>query len=206
MSAIERESLPLDVLFVGGGPAGLAGALRLRQLMDAHNAAGSGEPLDLEIAVIDKAREIGQHGISGAVFNPVYLRELIPDFDKKGAPLERRVGESIYALLTRGSAVKIPNLLVPKQNRHVGDYWTMSLGRMSRWLAEQVEESGVYVFPDTCGVELLYDEQGRVNGVRTGDKGLDRTGSRKATSNPAWTCGPGSRSSAKVPGAPWPRT
>jgi electron-transferring-flavoprotein dehydrogenase len=184
MSAIERESLPLDVLFVGGGPAGLAGALRLRHLMDAHNAAGSGEPLDLEIAVIDKAREIGQHGISGAVFNPVYLRELIPDFAKKGAPLERRVGENIYAMLTRGSALKIPNLLVPKQNRHVGDYWTMSLGRMSRWLAEQVEESGVYVFPDTCGVELLYDEQGRVNGVRTGDKGLDRDGQPKGNFEP----------------------
>ncbi len=132
MSQIERESLPLDVLFVGGGPAGLAGALRLRQLMDAHNAAGVGEPLDLEIAVIDKAREPGNHGISGAVFNAAYLRELIPDCTEKGAPLERKVGENRYAILTRGAALPIPNMMVPRQNRHIGDYWTISLGRSGR--------------------------------------------------------------------------
>ncbi|TDI30231.1 MAG: electron transfer flavoprotein-ubiquinone oxidoreductase [Acidobacteria bacterium] len=184
MSRIERESLPLDVLFVGGGPAGLAGALRLRQLVDAHNAAGGGEPRELEIAVIDKAREPGSHGISGAVFDAVYLRELIPDCMEKGAPLERQVGENIYAILSRGKALPIPNLLVPRQNRNIGDYWTISLGRMARWLAGQVEEAGVYVFPDTCGVEILYDREGRVNGVRTGDKGLDRDGRPKANFEP----------------------
>ena len=105
---MERESLPLDVLFVGGGPAGLAGALRLKQLVDEHNQRGSGPPLEPEIAVIDKAQEIGQHGISGAVFDPEYLRELIPDFQEKGAPLERRVRENIFTLLTGRRSIQIP--------------------------------------------------------------------------------------------------
>jgi electron-transferring-flavoprotein dehydrogenase len=184
MSARQRESLPLDVLFLGGGPAGLSGALRLKQLVDAHNEKGEGEPLELEIAVVDKAREIGQHGISGAVFKPDFLRELIPDYREKGAPLELQVKDSSFAVLTRGATLRIPNFLVPRQNRHVGDYWTLSLGRFVQWLAAQVEEAGVYLFPDTCGVEILYDEDGRVNGVRTGDKGLDRDGQPKGNFEP----------------------
>jgi electron-transferring-flavoprotein dehydrogenase len=184
MTTMERESLPLDVLFVGGGPAGLSGALRLRQLMDAHNEMGEGEPLELEIAVIDKSREPGQHGISGAVFKPDFLRELIPDYREQGAPLELQVRESSFALLTAGSTLRVPNMMVPKANRHVGDYWTLSLGRFVHWLAGKVEESGAYIFPDTCGVELLYDDQGAVGGVRTGDKGLDKDGQPKGNFEP----------------------
>ncbi len=181
---MERESLPLDVLFVGGGPAGLAGALRLKQLVDAHNAAGKGEPLELEIAVIDKAREPGHHAISGAVFKPDFLRELIPDYQEKGAPLELKVQDNSFTVLTPRSALRIPNVLIPRQNRHAGDYWTVSLGRLVKWLAEQVEAAGVYLFPDTCGVEILYDESGAVSGVRTGDKGLDRDGKPKGNFEP----------------------
>jgi electron-transferring-flavoprotein dehydrogenase len=181
---MERESLPLDVLFVGGGPAGLSGALRLRQLMDAHNEKGEGEPLELEIAVIDKSGEPGQHGISGAVFKPDFLRELIPDYQEQGAPLELQVQDSSFAMLTAGSTLRVPNFMVPKANRHVGDYWTLSLGRFVQWLAGKVEESGAYVFPDTCGVEVLYDGGGAVTGVRTGDKGLGKDGQPKGNFEP----------------------
>ncbi|MFQ5767624.1 MAG: 4Fe-4S dicluster domain-containing protein [Acidobacteriota bacterium] len=172
----QQEVLSLDVLFVGGGPAGLAGALRLVQMVAAHNQRGEGDPLDLEIGLIDKAREIGQHAISGAVFKPDYLRELIPDLETKGAPLELKVRDNQFTVLFPGRAVKIPQFMIPRQNRHVGDVWTVSLGRLTQWMASQVEESGVYVFPDTTAVELLYDQEGGVKGVRTGDKGLDREG------------------------------
>ncbi|MFQ5670792.1 MAG: 4Fe-4S dicluster domain-containing protein [Acidobacteriota bacterium] len=182
---MQRETLPLDVLFVGGGPAGLAGALRLKQVVNAHNQqAAAREPLDLEIAVIDKAKVIGQHGISGAVFDAGTLRELIPDCEAKGAPLELRVAGSSFAVLTRRSSFTIPEFMIPRQNRHRGDYWTLSLGRLVKWLAEQAEEAGIYVFPETCGVEVLYDTEGGVQGVRTGDKGLDSEGRPKANFQP----------------------
>ncbi|MFQ5718621.1 MAG: 4Fe-4S dicluster domain-containing protein [Acidobacteriota bacterium] len=183
MVEIERESIPLDVLFVGGGPAGLAGAIRLKRLADAHNAASPASAVELEIGVIDKAREFGQHAISGAVIKPGPLRELFPDLADRACPLELQVRDNRFVVLTRSRALAVPGFLVPRQNRHAGDYWTISLGRLVAWLAAEAEAAGVYCFADTCGVELLH-EDGRVVGVRTGDKGLDREANPKGNFQP----------------------
>ena len=113
--AEDRESFPLDVLFVGGGPASLAGAIHLAQLVARHNASAgqAAQPVTLEIGIIEKAREFGQHGLSGAVLNPVALKELIPDYLEKGCPVSRRIEKDAFYFLTSGGHVKVPGFLVP---------------------------------------------------------------------------------------------
>ena len=177
--AEDRESFPLDVLFVGGGPASLAGAIHLAQLVARHNAsAGQGaQPLALEIGIIEKAREFGQHGLSGAVLNPVALKELIPDYLEKGCPISRRIEKDAFFFLTSGGHVKVPGFLIPPENDNKG-FYTISLQRLTKWLAEVAEGMGIYLFPGTTGVQILY-EGDRVAGVRTGDKGLEKGGGRK---------------------------
>jgi electron-transferring-flavoprotein dehydrogenase len=181
---IERETLEMDVLLVGAGPANLSCALHLSKLVAAHNdrAKGSGaKPLDeVNIAVIEKAAEIGAHQLSGAVLDPISLRELIPDFEKEGAPLEAPVGdEQVYFLTERG---KVAAPVIPPPLKNHGNY-VVSLNRLVRWLGEKCEEAGVNIFPEFPGAEVLYDGDAVV-GVRTGDKGIDKTGKAKPNFEP----------------------
>ncbi|HYF00367.1 MAG TPA: electron transfer flavoprotein-ubiquinone oxidoreductase [Planctomycetota bacterium] len=169
----DRETLEVDVLFVGAGPAGLGGALRLAQLA---KAAGQ----SLNITVIDKAREVGAHICSGAVMDPKALRELIPDFQEKGAPLESPVEEDHVWFLTEKEAVALPYL--PPSLRQHGNF-IISLGQMVRWLAKEAEAAGVNVFPGFPAVDVLI-EDGRVAGIRTGDKGVDKHGEKRANYEP----------------------
>jgi electron-transferring-flavoprotein dehydrogenase len=179
-----RDTLEVDVLFVGGGPAGLAGALHLSRLVAQRNeqaAAGRGEPLgEISIAVLEKASEVGAHGISGCVLDPRGLAELLPDYREKGAPLEAPVaGDDLY-YFTQGGQIRFPVLPPPLQNH--GNY-IVSLGRLTKWMAGLVEAAGAYVLPGMAAVEGLFDDE-RMVGVRTGDKGIDRHGERKSNFEP----------------------
>jgi electron-transferring-flavoprotein dehydrogenase len=174
----------MDVLLVGAGPANLACALQLSKLIAAYNenAKQSGsKPLDeINIAVIEKASEIGAHQLSGAVLDPISLYELIPDFAKEGAPLEAPVGEEHVYFLSRSG--KIPMPILPPPLRNHGNY-VVSLNKLVRWLGEKCEDAGVNIFPEFPGAEMLYDGDA-VIGVRTGDKGIDKTGKAKPNFEP----------------------
>jgi electron-transferring-flavoprotein dehydrogenase len=171
---MERETLDVDVLIVGGGPAGLSAALRLSQLQQARG----GEPL--AIAVLEKARESGAHLLSGAVLDPSALRELVPDFVEKGAPLESEVHQDRVYMLHRGGKLPLP--FTPPPLRNHGNF-IISLSRFGKWLAGLVEAAGVDIFAGFPGVEVLYDSD-RVIGVRTGDRGVGRHGERKPAFEP----------------------
>jgi electron-transferring-flavoprotein dehydrogenase len=181
----EREIMEVDVLFVGGGIACLSGALHLSNLIQKHNEKveqeGQGKKLEeVMIAVLEKGAYVGAHGISGAVMDPAALKELIPDFAERGAPLEGEVKKESVYLLTKGGKIKSP-ITPPPLNNH-GNY-VVSLARVNEWLGKLVEESGVYMFPGFAGTEILYDND-RVVGVRTGDKGIDTDGSKKSNYEP----------------------
>ncbi len=181
----EREIMPVDVLFVGAGIASLSGALHLANLVKKHNEkveqGGEGEKLDeLMIAVLEKGAYVVAHGISGAVINPVAIKELIPDFIEKGAPLESEVKKEAVLFLTRKRKIKFP-ITPPPLNNH-GNY-VVSLSRLTEWLGQMVEKSGIDIFPGFAGTEILY-EGDRVIGVRTGDKGIDVDGNKKSNYEP----------------------
>jgi electron-transferring-flavoprotein dehydrogenase len=190
MPAAERERLPADTLFVGAGPASLAGALRLAQLIAGYNEGRipspvpgvERRPLEAQIVVIDKAREVGQHGISGAVLNPAVLAGLVPDFEARGFPSGMRVEEDRFVYLTRHTSYEVPQALVPRANRNRG-FFTISLGRLCTWLATLCEEAGVQIFADTTGV-CLEVEGGAVRGVVTGDKGVGPGGAPRDNFQP----------------------
>jgi electron-transferring-flavoprotein dehydrogenase len=184
---MERETLDFDVVFVGAGPANLSGAFHLNRLIKAHNEAvangkQAGPALgDIEIAVIEKGSTVGAHILSGAVMDPRALRELIPDFEEQGAPLESPVKEDFFLYLTAKQAIRSPITPPPLKNH---GYYIVSLNRLTAWLGEKCEEAGVNVFPEFPGAELLFDDSDRVVGVRTGDKGIDKDGKRKANYEP----------------------
>ncbi len=165
----DHEILEVDVLFVGAGPAGLGGAIRLAQLAKLAGAT-------LNITVIEKAKEIGAHSCSGAVMDPKSLRELIPDFEAQGAPIESPVEDDLVWFLTESEGVHLPFL--PPSLRQHGNV-IVSLGQMVRWLGKQAEALGINIFPGFPAVDALV-EDGRVVGVRTGDKGIDKHGQKKA--------------------------
>ncbi len=172
---IEHEQIDFDVLFVGGGPASLAGAIRLMLLAKQKG-------ITLEVAIIEKGAEIGSHALSGAVLNPVALKELIPDFLERGCPVETTVREDEFYFLTRNRYYRLP--YTPRYMRNKGLY-IISLSRFTRWLAGIAEELGVNIFPGFAGKEVLYAlDQKSIIGVRTGDKGLGKDGSRKDNFEP----------------------
>jgi electron-transferring-flavoprotein dehydrogenase len=171
--AQQRDQLEVDVLFVGAGPASLAGAIRLGQLA---KAAGR----ELEILVIEKGGEVGSHGISGAVLDPRGLDELLPEW-RGNAPVESPVTSDELWFLTAGGKIKAP-MTPPPLNNH--GKFVASLQKMTRWMGEQAEAAGAQVFPAFPGQELLWDDNDRVIGVRTGDKGLDHNGKPKSNYEP----------------------
>ena len=165
---IERDSMEFDVLVVGGGPAGLAAAIRLKQL-----AAKAGS--DISVCVIEKGSEIGAHTLSGAVMDPRAITELIPDWKAQGAPLETEVTEDEVLFLTATKSYRTPNWALPSGLRNHGNY-IVSLGAVVRWMGQQAETLGIDVYPGFAAAEILYDDRGAVRGVATGNMGVGRDG------------------------------
>ncbi|MCB1511593.1 MAG: NAD(P)/FAD-dependent oxidoreductase, partial [Hyphomicrobiaceae bacterium] len=169
----EREAMEFDVVIVGAGPAGLSAAIRLMQ-----NAQAAGQ--ELSVVVLEKGSEAGAHTLSGAVIDPIGLDTLIPDWKEKGAPVNTPVTDDRFYYLGPAGEVRLPNFLMPPLMNNHGAY-IVSLGDVVRWLGEQAAELGVEVYPGFAASELLYDEQGRVYGVATGDMGVGREGEQKDT-------------------------
>ncbi|WP_207689991.1 electron transfer flavoprotein-ubiquinone oxidoreductase [Desulfonema limicola] len=181
----DREIMEVDVLFAGGGIACLSGALHLANRIKKHNEKvvqqGKGKTLDdIVIAVLEKGGFVGAHSISGAVMDPVSLKELVPDFLEKEAPLEGKVNKEEVCLLTSRKKIKFPIVPPPLDNH--GNY-VVSLSKLAQWLGSLAEESGVDIFPGFAGTEILYDGK-RIIGIQTGDKGVDADGTRKSNFEP----------------------
>lgn len=169
---MEREYMEFDVVIVGAGPAGLSAACRLKQ-----KAAEAGK--EISVCVVEKGSEVGAHILSGAVFEPRALNELFPDWKELGAPLNTPVvRDDIYVLRSSDTSTKVPDFFVPKTMHNEGNY-IISLGNLCRWLAQQAENLGVEVYPCFAAQEALFDENGVVRGIITGDLGVDREGKPK---------------------------
>jgi electron-transferring-flavoprotein dehydrogenase len=184
---IEREQLEMDVVFVGAGPANLAAALHLKNTVADHNALVERDPRrgskipDLEIGIIEKGSFVGAHILSGAVMDPVALRELMPDFLEQGCPVDTAVTEDAFWYLTENRSIVSP--ITPPPLKNHGKY-ILSLSKMCEWLGEKCEEAGINIFPEFPGAEMLFDEHDRVVGVRTGDKGINKEGETKGNFEP----------------------
>src|ERR1051325_2658714 len=165
-----------DVLVVGGGPAGLSAAIRLKQLAAERNH-------EVSVCLIEKGSEIGAHILSGAVVDPIGLNELIPDWKEKGAPLETQVTDDQFLFFSKAGSYRFPNFLMPRLMNNHGNY-IVSLGDVCRWLGQQAEALGVEIYPGFAGAEVLYNEDGSVKGVATGDMGVAKDGKHKDSYTP----------------------
>ena len=173
----QRESMEVDVLIVGGGPAGLATACRLMQLSEEHNPS-------LQVVILEKAAEIGGHTLSGAVIETRALDELFPDWATQGAPLLTPVSEDEFFFFSGPKrALRVPNSLLPRTMHNTGNY-IVSLGKVVRWLGEQAENLGVDIYPGFAASQLLFSGDGSVKGVITGEMGISSSGEKKNTYEP----------------------
>jgi electron-transferring-flavoprotein dehydrogenase len=179
---IEREQIEMDVVFVGAGPANLAAALWLKKEIAIHDelvehGLRHGNKVgDIEIGIVEKGAYVGAHILSGAVMDPIAIRELMPDFLEQGCPVDTVVTEDAFWYMTKNRAITAPITPPPLKNK--GKY-IISLSKMCEWLAEKCEEAGINIFPEFPASEVLYDENEQVIGVRTGDKGIDKEGHQK---------------------------
>nr|HID58071.1 electron transfer flavoprotein-ubiquinone oxidoreductase [Desulfobacterales bacterium] len=171
----EREKIEFDILFVGGGPANLAASIHLMNLARKKD-------MELEVAIIEKGATIGSHSLSGAILDPIALREIIPNYLESGCPVEMDVQEDEFYFLTKNKSFKVP--FTPKYMHNKG-YHIISLSKFTAWLASIAEELGVNIFPGFAGTEVLYGEDDKtIVGVRTGDKGIDKDNNRKTNYEP----------------------
>lgn len=176
---MERESMEVDVLIVGGGPSGLSAACHIMQLAQQAEQ-------ELTVCVVEKGSEVGAHILSGAVFELSALNELFADWKERAAPVKTEVkGDDIYLLRSQEKATKLPGWAVPKTMHNQGNY-IISLGNLCRWLSEQAAELGVEVYPGFAAAEILYNEDGSVKGIATGDMGVSASGERKDSFQPGF--------------------
>ena len=164
----ERDSMEFDVLIVGGGPAGLAAAIRLKQLAESKGG-------EINVCVIEKGSEIGAHILSGAVLDPRALSELLPDWKERNAPVKTEVAEDRFLFLSETGARKVPGWMLPPSMKNHGNY-VISLGNLVRWLGTQAEAAGVEIYPGFAAAEILFHDDGSVKGVATGNLGVGKDG------------------------------
>jgi electron-transferring-flavoprotein dehydrogenase len=166
-----RESMEFDVVIVGAGPSGLSAAIRLKQLNT-----------DVSVVVVEKGSEVGAHILSGAVIDPIALDTLIPDWrEDADCPLKTQVKDDRFYWMTSGAAIRLPNFMMPPLMKNHHKSYVGSLGQLCRWLARKAEALGVEIYPGFAATEVLYDDKGAVRGIATGDMGIAKDGSHKAS-------------------------